>query len=177
MTYLTEKYLGEILPILFPDEEIIHNRKVPNSDCNFRPDYRIESKKLIIEFNGYNHYNNSKTIFRDKTKFSLYKIMGYRVIEIPYFIQLTPKVIRFLFGKSCEEFYDYPHGFTSKEALLPSDFNPLGVERFDSDLDRFYFIKSDILKSLQEQVVHGTPFYLYFPKTSKYYEEFTSLFH
>ena len=56
MEYLTERSLGGLLAKIFPNKEIIHNKKVPNTNCNFRPDYRIEDEKLIIEFNGYRHY-------------------------------------------------------------------------------------------------------------------------
>jgi hypothetical protein len=92
---------------------------------------------LIIEFDGYHHYNNTKTQIRDKEKNSVYQDMGYTVIRIPYFIQLTEEVYDQLFvnngydlGIDSTMLITYPHGFHDPKALLPSDFNILGFDLF-----------------------------------------------
>lgn len=65
--FLTEKILGEYLEYMF-DFDIVHDKSVPNSNIRNRPDYRIEELKLLIEFDGYRHFCNAKTILNDIKK-------------------------------------------------------------------------------------------------------------
>jgi hypothetical protein len=151
--YLTETKLGEFLKILYPDKEFVRDKCVPNSNCIYRPDYRNDELKLIVEFDGSSHYTSSKRIFADIEKDKIFKYMGYKIIRIPYFIQLSPAIIRYLFGKSPENLKQiYPHGFIDYKCTLPSDFCELGLEKFKKDLDFFSFIKNEILKSLKNKI-------------------------
>lgn len=50
---------------------------------------RSESLKLIVEIDGLPHYQNPIVILKDKEKTKLYEEFGYKVVRIPYFIQLT----------------------------------------------------------------------------------------
>lgn len=60
--YLTELRLGSILNE-YSQHKFIHNKFVPNSNLKrFRPDYRCDELSVIIEFDGYAHYCNSKQI-------------------------------------------------------------------------------------------------------------------
>lgn len=63
--YLNEKLLEIYLKYIFYNHEIIHNKVVPDSGIKNRPDFRIDSLKLIVEFDGYMHYNCTKTILKD----------------------------------------------------------------------------------------------------------------
>jgi hypothetical protein len=151
--FLTEKTLCEF-SLEHIDSEGICDKVFP--DSRFRPDFRSERTKLIIEFDGYSHYTNSKTIIRDREKDLLFRKSGYRVIRIPYFIQLDEKVMRDLFSEYvCSfRFTEYPHGFHDKKAVLPADFCSLGVQRFKTDLTRFSYVKYPILKSLLAKRKH-----------------------
>ena len=60
--YLTESKLSNLLKEIYPSEEFEHDKKVPNSDINLRPDYRSDELKLIVEFDGYRHYSVSSVI-------------------------------------------------------------------------------------------------------------------
>ena len=53
--YLTEQNLGNIFSTLLPDTPFIHNKTVPNSGVKMRPDFRFETLKLIVEFDGSQH--------------------------------------------------------------------------------------------------------------------------
>ena len=66
--YLNEKRLGLFLTSIFTDVEIISNKKVDESVLPFRPDFRIPKLKMIVEFDGFRHYNETKLILKDKTK-------------------------------------------------------------------------------------------------------------
>ena len=67
--YINEDNFEEIvLSKLFPNSLWIRNKTIPNSTRRFRPDFRNDELKLIIEFNGYQHYTKSKEIINDKNK-------------------------------------------------------------------------------------------------------------
>ena len=102
--YLTEDSLEEFLKQIYPNKEIIRNKIVPNSNLKSRPDFRIEEEKFIVEFDGYRHYNSYETQLRDEIKYHHYTYIGYKVIRIPYFIQLSTKVILKLFGIHLPDF-------------------------------------------------------------------------
>lgn len=162
--YLNEKNLGIFLK-KFYNKEFINNKRVPNSNILNRPDFRNDELKLIIEFNGFQHYINPEVIIRDKNKEKCYKNMGYKVINIPYFIQLSKKVIEFLFGEEIEYQQTYPHGFIDEKATLPSCFCELGIKRFLKDLELFNFCFEDIKKSLLEKIEEKGNFDLVIPES------------
>lgn len=99
--------LNEYLAVIFPDtNDWIHDRalgEVNGEKIRNRPDYRSESLKIIVEFDGLPHYNNPETIFKDKKNSDLYKKFGYKVVRIPYFIQLTNKAVKTLFNVDVRE--------------------------------------------------------------------------
>ena len=150
--YLNETKLGEELKIIFPNFVFIHNKCVPNSELRTRPDYRCDELKLIIEFDGDRHYREAQKIKREEEKNEAYTQMGYNVIRIPYFVQLSTEVIKNLFDKDVEYIQTYPHGFISPTVIMPTDFCELGIEKFKLDLKRFKYIETDILHSLINKV-------------------------
>ena len=107
-----------------------------------------------MEFDGYRHYfSNSAVILKDLEKDTAFAAVGYRIIRIPYFVQLSTSIVERLFGlKAVGVEQIYPHGFVAEEALLPADFCHLGIVRFRQDLDRFEFIRDDIIGSLREKI-------------------------
>lgn len=100
--------------------------------------------KLIVEFDGYQHYNNSKTQRRDIQNNKKYFDLGYKVIRIPYFIQLTASVYKRLFIDSGFDLginynrlvENFSHGFVDSKALSPIDFNIIGWNRFLYEMAR-----------------------------------------
>lgn len=133
--YLTEEILGKFLKEFLPETEIIHDKKVPNSNINNRPDFRLDDIKLILEFNGKFHYTNPNTILSDFKKRSTYESMGYTVRTIPYWIQLHEVVIYDLFcnniksldSSKIKNYNLYPLGFIDKNCPLPATFCDLGI--------------------------------------------------
>jgi hypothetical protein len=148
--YLTEKLLGNYLQELFKNEEIIHNKGF--NKTRFKPDYCLPKKKLIIEFNGYQHYTSMKTMINDQKKYQIYVECGYRLITIPYFVQWSSELIRFEFGLKKKVKQTYPHGFIDKQCLLPRDFNEGGIKRFQEDLNHFSYLKDEIISSLKIKI-------------------------
>ena len=153
MNYLTEKSLGEALSFIFPNQIFIHNKKVPNSGINNRPDYRCEGLKLIVEFDGYMHYTDSRTQTRDINKISIYELMGYKVVNIPYFVQLSKETIKYYFDLDVDWIQTYPHGFIDSNCKLPADFNSRGIRNFRNQILNLPIdIRDEIMESLLEKI-------------------------
>ena len=111
--------LIDYLLAIFPDtkeEDWIHNKivdSIPKSiRRRFRPDYRNEEKRLIIEFDGPDHFRNVVRIQSDQEGNKYYIENGYTVIRTPYFIQLTKTVIKQLFAVEMNEEM-FPEGIDS----------------------------------------------------------------
>ena len=150
--WLDEDKLGDAIGLMYPDEVFVRNKAVPKSGILKRPDYRCDNLMLIVEFDGYQHYTDVDEYYNDILKDDTYINMGYKIVRIPYFVQLTTEVISHLFGITMEYKQIFPHGFIVDEGeVLPADFCSLGYERFLSDLKSFLYIKNDIFASLHRK--------------------------
>lgn len=147
--YLTEEKMIEFL-YKHVDAEGVHNRQF--DWYKFRPDFVSHKHKLIVEYDGNSHYMKAKTILDDQKKTEIIIAAGFKIIRIPYFVQLDKQVMKNLFSNYMIEepydYVDYPHGFIDKNVFLPADFCSLGIRRFYCDLKRFDFIFDNILQSL-----------------------------
>jgi hypothetical protein len=167
--YLDESSLGRFLRERL-DPETLSNARVPAIARQFRPDYRSEKHKLIVEFDGDQHYRSAKHVIEDKTRDQILTDAGYRVIRIPYFVQMTEPVIGILFGDSIanrDRFKDFLHGFISPTVIFPADFCELGVAQFLEDLDRFAVIRADILASLAHAAAAKGDWRLVYPLSAR----------
>jgi len=153
-----EVYLEEI----FPDtDDWVHDKMIPSDiqkqcqieECRrFKPDYRSESLKLIVEFDGLPHYSSPKAILNDKEKKDFYKSLGYSIVTIPYFIQLTKKAVKTLFNVNLEkELFDvnYP-SLGIKGENSPAWLPKCGVERMARDFKDFPEQYEVNIKSLED---------------------------
>ena len=100
--------LDEYLKVIFPNiEDWIHDKtlgKINDITYKSRPDYRSETLKLIIEFDGLQHYTKPDIIEKDNRLTKVYEDLGYKVVRIPYFIQLSNNAVKKLFGIDVKEF-------------------------------------------------------------------------
>jgi very-short-patch-repair endonuclease len=149
--WLTEEKLGRALEIMY-DAEFIHGRAFPG--YRFRPDYINHDLKLVVEYNGHLHYTVAKSVLDDDIKRQIMEKEGYRVIQIPYFVQIDNRVMNKLFNvyKENIEFTDFPHGFISEKCILPADFCSLGLQRIHIEMDLFDYIREEISYSLEKKV-------------------------
>lgn len=97
-----EDYLNVIFPEI-PTEEWIHDKAIKGSGRKIRPDYRCEKLKLIIEFDGVQHYQNPERIKADFENQKFYEEKKYKVVRIPYFIQLSNSVVKSIFDRNIDE--------------------------------------------------------------------------
>ncbi len=110
VTGLHRTGLEKYLEVIFPNvHDWVHDKGIAKAKVGtvgyrrWRPDYRSESRKLIVEFDGLQHYTDQKIIKCDAEKDVWYKRLGYKVVRIPYFIQLTNRAVKKLFGVTVDE--------------------------------------------------------------------------
>lgn len=132
--------LDEYLKAIFPEvNDWVHDKVIPSAARRLRPDYRSEELKLIVEFNGLQHYTSPNNILRDKTKEEFFTGLGYKVVVIPYFIQLTNKAAKILFDVSVSEplFDENIPSLLSEDKCTPAFLCPLGIKRMAEDFIKF----------------------------------------
>jgi hypothetical protein len=127
--YLTEENLGPKLEEIFK-VEFIHNKNFNG----YRPDYRNDTLKLIVEFDGPRHFTESARIVKDYQNDLLSKKSHYRVVRIPYFVQLETRTIKHYFNQNYTLPQTFPHGFINDKIVLPADFCELGNYRYNDIL-------------------------------------------
>lgn len=131
--------LDEYLSIIFPEvNDWVHDKAICK-DCRNRPDYRSEKLKLIIEFDGLPHYQNPDIIIKDKINTEKYQTLGYKVVRIPYFIQLTNKAVKQLFDRDVDfPLFDVNFPSLNVEGrCTPAYLCPLGIERMAKEFKLF----------------------------------------
>ncbi len=104
-TGLCRTGLDTYLKAIFPNtHDWVHDQTVPGlkhadgKAFKGRPDYRSDSLKLIVEFDGLQHYQDPTQIDADIKRTKIYEAAGYKVVRIPYFIQLTQRAVEILFN-------------------------------------------------------------------------------
>lgn len=155
--------LDEYLEVIFPDvNDWIHDKGVELPDgrkSRCRPDYRSEQLKLIVEFDGVQHYTNPKNILKDEEHNKVYKDAGYKVVRIPYFIQLTQKAVKTMFGVKVDPLFD--ESFPSmgvKGGNTPAYLCPAGLKRMAKDFILFpeqYEVNINALKQQEQGIING----------------------
>jgi hypothetical protein len=158
-----EDYLKVIFP---PINDWIHDRvlgMVNGTNIRSRPDYRSEELKLIIEFDGLQHYTKPDIIEKDIKITERYKSFGYKVVRIPYFIQLTNKAVKTLFDVDVsEELFDGKiSSLGIKGKNTPAYLCPAGVRRMAEEFKKFpeqYETNIDFLKNQNDSFRSGVEF-------------------
>jgi hypothetical protein len=153
----------------FSEGNYFHNRAVPNSGILNRPDHRFEDEKIIVEFDGIQHYQNIDIIKKDRKKDEVYKAMEYTIIRIPFFVQPSSETLMHYFNIKGELQLQYPHGFIIYDSTPPTNFCSLGLERFIEEFEKFpETIKKDIVKSFKKLIHLGEKEEYVIPKQCDY---------
>lgn len=158
--YLTEELLGEFLEVLYPNKEWIHDERFQADEhtYNFKPDYCCHELKMCVEFDGPDHYVKANIVQADENKDQKLHELGYKIVRIPYFIQLDRSSIQFFFDKNFSFSNRFPHGFVSKNVVLPASFCEQGIWKFKKLLltldtyERTRYIFNEIRESLVTKI-------------------------
>ena len=136
--------LEEYLAVIFPNtSDWIHDKIIddlpPGIKSRKRPDYRSKSLMLIIEFDGIQHYTNPVNIEKDQENTKFYKSLGYKVVRIPYFIQLSNKAVKTLFNVDVKEplFDENIPSIGPRGENTPAYLCPAGIQRMACEFKRF----------------------------------------
>lgn len=154
-----EDYLKEIFPEI-SDNEWIHDKPFLATGKRIRPDYRCDRLKLIIEFDGVQHYQQPDTIRKDAENQKLYEQLGYTVVRIPYFIQLTNKVVKKMFGREVEQLFFDPTipSMGVRNRNTPAYCCPAGLERMAREFHKYpeqYKVNLNALRAADDEFVTG----------------------
>lgn len=166
LTGLHRTGLDEYLSVIFPDtNDWIHDKAFgihkDGENHKIRPDYRSDSLKLVVEFDGLPHYTNPANILRDDNNTIIYQKNGYKVVRIPYFIQLTNEAVEKLFGVHVNEplfNVTYPSLGGTAMNHNPSCLCPEGLKRMAKEFKRFpeqYKINIQSLKAMDNDILSG----------------------
>ena len=159
--------LEEYFKVIFPEvNDWIHDKalgEINGVKFKSRPDYRSEKLKMIIEFDGLQHYTKPDIIEKDYRLTSVYTELGYKVVRIPYFIQLTNKAIKTLFNIDLSEnFFDESFSSLGINGMnTPAYLCPAGVKRMAQEFKKFpeqYKINIEFLKHQNDPYKSGIEF-------------------
>ena len=154
-----EAYLKVIFPDV-PESEWIHDKTIPEVGKRIRPDYRCEQLHLIIEFDGVQHYQQPDTIRKDEVNQAFYEELGYKVIRVPYFIQLTNKVVKKMFDVDVKQPLFDPSipSMGPKGRNTPAYCCPAGLLRMAKEFHKYseqYKVNMEALKSFGDEFITG----------------------
>jgi hypothetical protein len=111
-----------------------------------------DNQIVVVEYDGDHHFRNSLQIKRDFEKDEPVKGLGFKVIRIPYWVQLTVQTLNHYFGISAEIVQGFPHGFITT-VIFPASFCELGVERLHNELESLpKKVKEEGITSLKKQI-------------------------
>ncbi|MFN8294975.1 MAG: DUF559 domain-containing protein [Chitinophagales bacterium] len=158
-----EEYLKVIFPLI---DDWIHDKALGNINGTIyrsRPDYRSEKLKLIIEFDGLQHYTKPDIIEKDIKTTELYQGFGYKVVRIPYFIQLSNKAVKTLFDVDIDEplFDETISSLGIQGQNTPAYLCPAGVRRMAKEFRKFpeqYVANLEFLKGQNSPFKSGVDF-------------------
>ena len=163
-TGLNRTGLEEYLAVIFPQiDDWVHDQKTGLSyagrKLQTRPDYRSEALKLIIEFDGIQHYTKPDVIIKDEEKTSIYTQLGYKVVRIPYFIQLTNNAVKKLFNVEVREpLFDVCNPSLSATNGSPALLCNAGIERMAKEFAKFpeqYRVNIQALRACKNDLLTG----------------------
>lgn len=157
--------LNEYLKVIFPDvDDWVHDKvlglTVNNKVCRKRPDYRSEKLKMIVEFDGIQHYTMPDRIKNDVLSTKFYESLGYKVVRIPYFIQLTNKAVKYFFNVDVKEplFNENIYSMDKNDRNTPAFLCGAGVLRMIEEFKYHpeqYRVNKEFLISQNDQFLTG----------------------
>jgi len=159
--------LDEYLKVIFPKtHDWIHDKsigEINGEKYRIRPDYRSEKLKMIIEFDGLQHYTKPDVIEKDIRNTKIYEAAGYKVVRIPYFIQLSKKAVKTLFDVELDKelFDERISSLGIKGQNTPAFLCPAGVERMANEFRKFpeqYIVNLEFMKNQNNEYLTGTKY-------------------
>jgi hypothetical protein len=152
---MLERNLIGVLEIFYPNAIWETQKRFAYDPENKRKFYKVDvisnEQKVVWEYDGPNHFNDTWKFQRDLDRDIYFDNLGYKVKRWPYFCQLTRDVAKHYFGKDySEEKYlsaiDYIYGVKLENKILapgwhqtkftPGSWIEKGVERLIEELEK-----------------------------------------
>lgn len=159
--------LDDYLEVIFPNtNNWIHDKAFGNfngKNYKTRPDYRNDDLKLIIEFDGLQHYTKPDIIEKDIRLTEQYENFGFKVVRIPYFIQLSNRAVKTLFDVDVSEdlFDENIPSLGANGQNTPAYLCPAGLKRMAFEFLKFpeqYTTNIEFLKKQNDPFRTGVEF-------------------
>ena len=115
---------------------------------------------MIVEFDGFSHYKQPEVIKKDYESKLFFENMGYSVVRIPYFIQLSKDAVKVLFGVELvhELFDERIPSLGVKGKNTPAFLCGAGVKRMVEEFKLFpeqYKANLDFLEQEKDEFLSG----------------------
>lgn len=161
--WLQEQRLFDVLRSMFNNVDFQKKHKIDNKVM--KPDITINDK-IVVEFQGNKHFTISTTVYNDKLKKSIFENHNFIFVEIPYFVQLTSKVMNYYFGVDSDFSDSFPHGFVYPDLNYPGDFCLSGLRKYFSFLRKLPIEVPEqcYLSLLNRSKIENKPFYVFLPE-------------
>jgi len=75
--FLTEETPLDFVKQRFPNSDVVSNKSLSISGRQMRPDILVKDRNLVVEFDGYRHYQNTSVILADMAKDTVLRKAGY----------------------------------------------------------------------------------------------------
>ena len=160
--YLLQKKLESALrEIVGHDSWRGRELRVPNSRRRWDMAYQLNGQMTVVEFDGDAHYWNSLKIKVDSEKDAVAKDLGYTVVRMPYWVQLTTETLLHYFDLHAQIEQDFPHGFIATK-IFPASYSELGISRFERELTSLPEVtRTAVIDSLRDRATeHGVEYVL-----------------
>lgn len=165
---MSENTLIDVASLLRPEFGWISQKRFHYDPSNKRRFYKVDcvalEAKVVIEYEGPNHYCDVWKSQRDDKRLLFFKSQGFTFLRWPYFCQLTRDVATYFFGDYKEDAYleciASVYGVKSDNNILacgfhttentPSNYTYLGVNRFITELSELpIVVKTQVAESLR----------------------------
>ncbi len=133
--YLTQAKLESVLLDVLGDNNFIGREvRVPNSHRRWDMLFKISEQTYVIEFDGDQHYRDTMIMKSDREKDVVANDLGYTVVRITYWVQLTTETMMYYFGIDANIEQSFPHGFITSK-IFHASYCAMGTVRFERELE------------------------------------------
>lgn len=161
--YLIQRKLEAALrDLVGPDNWLGRELRVPGTRRRWDMAFKQGGRTIVVEFDGDQHYRDALVIRADYEKDAIANELGYQIVRIPYWVQLTTQTLYHYFHITAEVVQDFRHGFISDPPVLPASYCQLGLVRFKQELDSLPLsVRQAVILSLQNWVPKYGEQYVY----------------
>jgi len=149
--YLTEKKLTDALKQLLGSSWGGTQLTVPGTRRRWDMWFHDGDRTVVVEFDGDEHYRNTLKIKADNEKDAVAREQGFKVVRVPYWVQLDTPMLKHWFGIDAVIEQAFPHGFISTK-IFPASYCAMGILRFERELAALpEVVREAVIKSLRDR--------------------------